>query len=1058
MLHLLSSNSQDVLATQLAQLLQLNAPDDPFQSTQILVQSDGMANWLKLQLANKLGQCANLDFIMPSNFFWQCYRNVLPHVPERSPFAREQLRWRVAEFITLNIDKPDYSQLKQYHRHNQSDRTQAELAEAITDIFDHYLMYRPDWLLQWETGDFSAFSSLGSDLLWQGKLWQGLVETVPNEQRWHRANIAAAFSQQVSSAHLPKQLFVFGISNLPPIVLHQLHDISHHCEVYIFWQNPSSEFWQELNSPTSLAAVTQALEDEFRHDSYIADNNLLANLGQHGRDFIHQLIDLDIFDGHHDINFNLDQKVDLNRETLLAHVQHDILSLQQTEHPYDRSIQLSSSYSPAREIQALRDNLLARFDADPSLTPGDVVVIVPSIEDYAPFFSALFNPVGVEPHLPIAISDRSELSEQPIYNAISSLLGLSQSRFTRSDAFDLLEIAAVRSRFGIEEKQLNTLREWCALANVHWGFDDAHWEQQGNPPTGRHHWCFAIERLLQSMLFSEDAPVFANAVGGIKISGTQSDLLSNFIEFIETLQRLYTDQQGLKCASQWHEMLANNLPALIDTDHEDCEDLPRLLARIDDYFHTIELASYRRDVSFATLSQPLLKELLSVRNSQRFAAGRINVCTFLPMRSIPFRVVALLGMDSESFPRRIEAQQFDLSLRQPRVGDRHPTREDRYLFLEALLAAEDALYLSWVGRSIKNNEEQPPSIVIAELLNYLETTTALSAAELHRVAITEHPLQAFNELYFEPQSELFSFDQRWLLSPAPYQYFDVQPLPEVSLDTIELETLLSFYRNPLRSFLKQLGVSKHYLNESIANDEPFEMEPLNRWKLYQILNEQDTDDDINRALRHFELSGSSPAAGLGEVLIGDIGRAHSTSIEVLQSLQPMDVQRGTRRVAVDNLFSEIEPSITVSGTVRYHSSPRGNVIIRYDNHRSAISEKSLLAARIEQAFLCAAKLSCRAIVVGSKKTLIAEPLSANDAVMLLSKWIDLYHYGLQYPLPLNAAIAAKIVNGKLVQESDIDPELALRVEDMENWLEKAGHHAMSFVGDSQHCFEKGSQS
>lgn len=1060
MLHLLSSNSQDVLVAQLSQILKIQAPADPFTSTTVLVQSDGMANWLKLQLSSKLGQCSHIEFLMPSNFLWHCYRESLPEVPERSPFAREQLRWRIAQYLAEHIHQTEYLPLNEYLKKNPGDHAQVQLAEAITDILDHYLMYRPDWLMAWESGDLSLFNELGTDLRWQGILWEALVSAIPRELRWHRANIAEAFIDNVSAANLPEQLYVFGISNMPPIVLQQLHAISEHCEVYLFWQNPCSEFWQELANPQSRAAITTALENEFHEDNFQSDNTLLSNLGQHGRDFVHQLIELDIFGGNHDIRFNLDQKVDLGRGTLLAHIQHDVLSLQRTQHCYDSSIQFSTSYSSAREIQALRDYVLHQLEANPALTPGDFVVMVPNIEDYAPFFATLFNPVGSSTYLPIAISDRAEISEQPIYQAIQQLLGLSQSRATRTDIFNLLEIAAVRAKFSIAEEQISQLRDWCHQANVYWGFNDEHWQQSGNPATGRHHWEFAIERWLQSLIFADSAMPFNDAVGGIRISGTQSELLSNFIEFLDTLKRTFDSQQGEKSPAEWHQVMIESFNNMIAGEHEDAEYLPQIHRKIDNYFVAISTAEFNRNVSFATVSQPLLSELTSVRNSQRFAAGRINICTFLPMRSIPFRVVCMLGMGSEQMPRRIEAQQFDLSLRRPRIGDRHPTREDRYLFLEGILAAEDALYISWIGRSIKTNEEQPPSILVSELLDNLVETTALSSAELAAKAICHHPLQSFNSSYYQPDSPLFSYDERWLLNPSRVENFDSQSLDVTKQVEIDINDLAAFYKNPLRTFLKHLGVTKHYADSELSDDECFELKPLERWQLYQKINQQGLSGAIAPVLRRFELSGESPAAAIGTNVSANLSRDFNVSIQDLQPLMPLHSQQATRRISVSSRGSQSSlgmdhGQIILSGTLPYYQTSNGNLVIQFANHSSSSNPKYALQLRIHQAFLCAAKLNCTAILIEKGGTKKAAAMSAEEALELLSGWIDLYQYGLALPLPLDASIATRVMQEKSVNESDFKDELEARISQFNDWQDSIVQHAETFMGDTNTCFEAG---
>ena len=105
----------------------------------------------------------------------------------------------------------------------------------------------------------------------------------------------------------------------------------------------------------------------------------------------------------------------------------------------------------------------------------------------------------------------------------------------------------------------------------------------------------------------------------------------------------------------------------------------------------------------------LLEEQLDrARLNAAFLSGGITFCEHVPMRAIPFRVVCLLGMDDESFPRSSARASFDL-MQNPRLGDRNLRDDDRQLFLEALLSARDALLVTYVGQSAQDDSVRPAS-------------------------------------------------------------------------------------------------------------------------------------------------------------------------------------------------------------------------------------------------------------------------------------------------------------------------------------------------------------
>lgn len=119
-------------------------------------------------------------------------------------------------------------------------------------------------------------------------------------------------------------------------------------------------------------------------------------------------------------------------------------------------------------------------------------------------------------------------------------------------------------------------------------------------------------------------------------------------------------------------------------------------------------AQYGDQVPLTLLRDELAQRLDQQRISQRFLAGPVNICTLMPMRSIPFKVVCLLGMNDGVYPRTLPPLGFDLMSQKPQRGDRSRRDDDRYLFLEALMSAEQTLYISYIGRSIQDNSERFP--------------------------------------------------------------------------------------------------------------------------------------------------------------------------------------------------------------------------------------------------------------------------------------------------------------------------------------------------------------
>ncbi|MEH6453602.1 MAG: exodeoxyribonuclease V subunit gamma, partial [Psychromonas sp.] len=493
------SNQLALLKDLLVALMQQNQQADPFANETVLVQSPGMAQWLQLEIAQSTGISANIDFPLPASFIWQQFKHVLNDVPDKSPFNKQSMTWQIMQILPDCLEDPDFSALLHYLEDDSYLRKRFQLSEKIADIYDQYLVYRPEWIEAWENAsedDLNQWANENQpsvpswleDQRWQAKLWKKLSEAIAESfitqgKAYHRAGLYKDFLQklqdQKSLTHLPKRIFVFGISALPDSYLQALLGLAEHCDVHFLLTNPCRYYWADIVDPKLLAkrfaqsrqklAVKQGhvqqLEDSSwqKDDSHLqwamsgdqdneVGNPLLASMGKMGRDFLFQLYSLE--------QQEVDAFVDIDRDSLLHKIQADILELQDSSQVMDatqrqlltiddQSLTIHLCHSLMREVEVLHDNLLAMFDSEMSLTPKDIIVMVPNIDLYAPYVKAVFASVESNRYIPFSISDVSAQQENPILISFLELLNLNQSRYTREDIFSLLEVPAILQRFKI---------------------------------------------------------------------------------------------------------------------------------------------------------------------------------------------------------------------------------------------------------------------------------------------------------------------------------------------------------------------------------------------------------------------------------------------------------------------------------------------------------------------------------------------------------------------------------------------------------------------------------
>ncbi|MEQ3778284.1 MAG: exodeoxyribonuclease V subunit gamma [Alcanivorax sp.] len=916
-LMVLHGNRLETLTELVADWLQ-REPLSPLETETFLVQSNGMAQWLKLQLADALGISAGFQFQMPARFLWSAYRTVLgeAQVPRTSPFDKSRLLWRLYRLLPTLLNNEHFGPLRHFLADDVDGRKRHQLAERLADLFDAYQVYRADWLADWESGndrlrkaqDRDAFDDFPTSQLWQADLWRALLADMDDSKQGlsrsaiHRDFMAALTLQQeqgTTAPGLPRRLIIFGISALPQQALEALAALSQHCQILMLVQNPCQHYWADIVEDKQL--LRRQLDNRKRHLTALPENRvnpLLAAWGKQGRDFIGLLYDHDDPDSYRSAFQN---QIDLfeNREphTLLQHLQQDILDLEPLPAPDQRpSLEVDSSlhfrigHSAQREVEILQDELLDRFSNDPSLQPRDVIVMVPDIEAYAPHIDAVFGRLERDDprYLPYTLSDRSAGAASPLAQAVESLLHLPQWRFTATDILDLLDVPAVRERFGIDEGDLPQLARWIDQARIRWGLNSQQRQTLDVPGFEQNSWAFGLKRMLAGYLLG-DGPAWMGIEPLDEVAGLGAELAGRLSLLLDTLEHHWQQSRQDASAREWQQRFTQLLDDLFAPVDEADQTLDAgLRDALNDWLAACAEADFDSTLPLTVARRPLLDALNAESLSQRFMAGRINFCTLMPMRAIPFRHVCLLGMKDGDYPRQQQPMDFDL-MRQwgnYRPGDRSRRDDDRYLFLEALLSARDSLYISWTGRNVRDNSERPPSVLVAQLCDHINQRWHADQGEPVDALTVAHPLQPFSARYFfhteqnaandiQLNESLHTYANEWraLHDGQATRVSNDQPLPPLDSDEpITCAALGRFLKQPVAHFFAQRLKARLKQQRQVLDDsEPFAFDGLQRFQLQdQLLSEalragpEHAGGAMTEAMNRLAGSGDLPLAPFDE--------------------------------------------------------------------------------------------------------------------------------------------------------------------------------------------------
>jgi len=848
-------------------------PLAPLDAEWLLVQSNGMRDWLELGLASDagLGICAATRIQLPGAAVWSLYRAVLGAraLPPQSPFDKTELLWRLVRLLPVLVPGDSvYGQLSSYLADDRDGRKLYQLAREVADVFDGYQNYRADWLADWSAGrdvlrkenDAAADRvPLDANQLWQAKLWRAVQEDIAEEGdcnlaargQVHRLfvkrlrGLAGDPSSAAARATLPSRIVVFGVSSLPPDTLEALTLMGSYCQVLFFVLAPC------------------------RHDMLRVSHPLLDSWGQQGREYLQLLGAAQGAPAARREDAFVDP-LSLARPSLLAQLQSGIYDGRAAAGaalaPGDDSVTLAMAHSPQREVEVLHDRLLAWFDADARLQPADVIVMVPDMEKFAPHIQAVFNRFGGgQPrHIPFSVADLTQ-RRSALLLAFEQLLLLPASRLTLTDWVALFEVPALRRRFGLDEVDVAHLRDWLDGAGVRWGLDAGHREQWGFPalPDGgadQNTWIFGLKRLLLGY-----AAGTAGSWQGIEphaaLGGLDARVVSALLDWVAAIDTSLRELAGRRTADDW----CLNVGRLAERFFAPADDAEmRLITTVRSSLEAWG-ASCRRACPDTLLPLVVVREHLLSRISepglaQGFFGGGVQFASLMPMRAIPYKVVCLLGMNDAAFPRRVAPRDFDLMAGGRRAGDRSRREDDRTMFLEALLAAREKLYISWQGRRAADNAVLPPSVLVAQLLDFLqEHWPAAPRPQLQ-------PLQPFSASYFTPGSGFATYADDWARlhgsqgGPA-IAGTAVSAMPPVALTGTHLKQLL---RQPVQVFYRhRLGVWLDGQDDGGQDTEPFAPDPL---ALYAAGKSLLDAEDVGLALAAMARSGTLPLAGFGERL------------------------------------------------------------------------------------------------------------------------------------------------------------------------------------------------
>lgn len=825
----------------------------------IVTQTNGMDNWLKYKLAEKLGIAANIKYLRPTNIVSQMFY-LTGGSFGRGTFSGD-LAWVLFSLLDETEFKENYPVIAAYFNNNTTTGAlkRLGLAQKVSDLFDQYQVYRPDMIREWNTLSLPEAIKTG----WQTYLWKR-AKQVSGDTIHDKTEIADHILQNINKKEFCNKLksrlpvaYFFGISVLSPFHMTLFREASDIIDFRFFLLLPN------------LSSILSA------NGSATLKNDLLKSWAP----LICETSSIILNEANQKAIIELEEKADAP-QSLLKKLQSDIRNDQHQNRfdpdvdLLDASVTINSCYTVTREVESLYNYLVKIIESSPSpVSVHEISVLVTNVDTYAPYIKAVFDNAPYK--IPYSIEGESIESSEGIISSLISVLGITEKTFTSENIVRLLDSGYIRRQFGISDVGL--IRDTVSEANIRFGIENDRVNDSWLVS-----WEHGIRKIILGICMAGD-DVYNDQEGDIlpydNLEGNSALELVRFLHFVKQLIHFVKERQNSRSLTEWADYLEEVTHHLIWTPGEEAnEAYSAFLHQIKRLNATNQLMNEEisYEVFYAHFSQQFSNEE-TINNRQR----GIVFSSLITKRSIPAKIIAMLGLNFDQFPRKDRNLSYNLMTANPLAGDRSLKKNDKHLFLEAIMAAREKLCISYIGQSSKDNKELPPSSLVDQLIDYLETACD-SKEKVRDKLIVRQPLHGFSNKYGKAPYYSYLKD-----TEARVDLGQVNNKNTPDFSSLDLNRFIAFFKNPFKAFYKNTAGINYddRPSEELEENEMFDLDQLEQWKLKNellFLKENEKPNFIRRKVMTGELPLKNMAIAKTEAIEESISPAKEMVSEIVQ--------------------------------------------------------------------------------------------------------------------------------------------------------------------------------
>jgi exodeoxyribonuclease V gamma subunit len=894
-----TSNRVTALYDKLADIL-FGVGGSPFTRRIVVVPSPAFHHWLNWRLADDkdVGIAMGVEFVYLTNIVTDVISRSFTHDiagdGKRVPTSFE-LSFYIETYVRSLFDKnydavwrPLFEHLSLETDHGlviwspRSEKRLRKICDTLTDLFFHYSLYGRRCIEAWTTQ-----GAPWQQLLWQHLFGEGGVYGVP--------------FQDMLVDHTPRhgcediQMHIF----VPGYISRMQHEffcsLAKSVPVYYYMLSPCMMFWSDIYSDREMRWVRnlyqkkEVAEAEQRTlEEILRDRNpLLANFGRMGRELFSTFLDSDIIErdvyylpeacrNHPRYEEVCGEEIIYEKSpeilTLLHAVQSDIHLMRSYHHEepldieeYDMTLQMHAVPSKLREVQTAYDAVMRIFhdnsDSEDPILPSDIFVLAPHIEEYEHLIHMVFGGEGSV--LPYHIPDAPLMGSHTLVASFLSLLALPQGRWDAPTLCALFEDKYFQARHTFSYEEIQNIRHWIHATGIRWGHDHSHRDEMllrdacfrgFSEKTERATWEEGMRQVILGLVAAttkDEEETFATSALE-SMDFTAAETAGRFLFLLRSMREdcaplIDGTTMTLKA---WGEYLQDLLEAYFAIPKNDDA------AEWDVIVNALTLLTkaplVTEEYSFLSVYQRFFSMLRGARKTsgESMARSVVTCASYHYARALPARVIVLMGMNDGVFPRRNTSSVLNM-ITGDSTADYSPTSvdEDRYLFLETLLSAEDYCIITYQDVEDMNTDKGLPSLLVRELVHYLDTAYRVAGKPASESCVIRHPFLEFDAQYFSAKtSALQSYSiPRYNAAAAYYgkenlkahalipELFTSQPVaivpPKESPQEIAIDVrhIAQALKNPFKVYCNTaLGVYLEGDYDVLKRDEDFTLETLDR--------------------------------------------------------------------------------------------------------------------------------------------------------------------------------------------------------------------------------------